>query len=208
MKHINWKIWGITCAVTLLPILFGLALWNKLPDTLAIHFDINNTPDNFASKGFVVFGLPLLMVVLQTICCIANDTNAKKFGEKRKLSIATKWVIPVISIVLQAVTLAYGLGMQIDMRKFAMAIVGCEFLVIGNYLPKLDYIKNYKLEKEKARKINRFVGFETVIMGLLGLVTIFLPPVFSVLWLVLLIPYTIVTVIYGIKVGKKNKEGI
>ena len=207
MKHIKWKIWGITCAVTLLPILFGLALWNKLPDTMAIHFDINNTPDNFASKGIVVLGLPLMMAILQTICCIANDMNAEKFG-KSKISTITKWIIPVISIVLQAVTLGYGLGMQIDIRKFAMAIVGCEFLVIGNYLPKLDYVKNYKLEKEKARKINRFVGFETVIMGILGLVTIFLPPVYSVLWLVLLIPYAIIGAIYGIKVGKKNKEGI
>ena len=58
------------------------------------------------------------------------------------------------------------------------------------------------LETEKARKVNRFIGFETVIMGILGLVTIFLPPVFSALWIVLLIPYAIAAVVYGIKVGK------
>jgi len=31
-------------------------------------------------------------------------------------------------------------------------------LVIRNYLPKFDYIKNYDVEVEKARKINRFIG--------------------------------------------------
>ena len=33
----------------------------------------NNNPDNFASKGFVVFAIPLLMVLLQTFCCFIND---------------------------------------------------------------------------------------------------------------------------------------
>ncbi len=202
MKFIKWKIWVITCVVTLLPILLGLVLWNELPDTMAIHFDINNTPDNFASKGFVVFGLPLLMAFLQTICCVINDINAKRFGERKKFSTATKWIVPIMSIVLQSVTLAYGLGVQVDIRKFAMVIVGCVFLLVGNYLPKFDHIKNYDLETEKARKVNRFIGFETVIMGILGLVTIFLPPVFSALWIVLLIPYAIAAVVYGIKVGK------
>lgn len=28
----------ITTLITLLPILFGLALWNKLPDTIATHW--------------------------------------------------------------------------------------------------------------------------------------------------------------------------
>ena len=56
---------------------------------------------------------------------------------------------------------------------------------------------------EKARKINRFLGFETVVMGLLMIVSIFFPPVASVVCLVLLIPYVIIGVVYGILVGRK-----
>jgi len=199
MKFMKWKILIITCLVCLLPILLGIALWNLLPDTMAIHFNMYNEPDNFASKGFVVFGLPALMAVLQIICCTINDANAYRFGERKKFTTATKWIIPVMSIVLQMLTLGYGLGWDIDIRRFAMIIVGGIFLVVGNYLPKFDYIKNYDLNTEKARKINRFIGVETVIMGLLAIVSIFLPPEFSVAWLVLLIPYAIVAVIYGIK---------
>ena len=43
----------------------------------ASFVDINNNPDNFASKGFVVFGMPVLMVGLQGFCCFINDFNAK-----------------------------------------------------------------------------------------------------------------------------------
>ena len=80
MKFIKWKTLIITCFVCLLPILLGVALWDKLPDLMAIHFNINNEADNFASKGFVVFGLPVIMAALQAFCCIVSDVNACKHG--------------------------------------------------------------------------------------------------------------------------------
>jgi len=203
MKFFKWKIFLITSVVCLLPILLGIALWDALPNTIAIHFDIYNNPDNFASKEFTVFGLPLLMVLLQAFCCFINDINAYKNGERIKFSRVTKWIIPAMSVVLQIVTLGYSLGWNIDIRKVAVLIVGLLLIVIGNYLPKFDYIKNYNLDTEKARKINRFIGFETVIMGALFLISIFLPPISSVICLLLLIPYAILGAIYGIKVGRK-----
>jgi len=203
MKFFKWKIFIVTALACLLPILLGLALWERLPEVMAIHFDINNNPDNFASKTFVVFGLPALMVILQAFCCFINDINAHKNGERVKFSRVTKWIIPVMSGILYVVTLGYGLGWDIDVRKAVAFIVGAMFLVLGNYLPKFDYIKNYDLDTEKARKINRFIGYETVVMGLLFIVSIFLPPIATVMCLILLIPYALIGIIYGIKTAKK-----
>ena len=203
MKFIKWKALIVTCIVCLLPIILGVVLWGSLPDRMAIHFDMYNNPDNFASKGFVVFGLPALMVVLQIISCLINDINAYHKGPRKKFETVTKWIIPAMSIILQVVTLGYGLGWNIDIRKVAGVIVGSILLVIGNYLPKFDYIKNYNLDTEKARKINRFIGFETVIMGLLFIISIFMPPIATVFCLVLLIIYAIISVIYGIIVCRK-----
>ena len=203
MKFIKWKSLVITSAVCLLPILFGVMLWNYLPESIAIHFDINNNPDNFASKGFTVFGLPFMMMLLQWICCAINDINAHKHGERKKFEKATKWIIPVMSVVLQAVTLGYALGFEIDIRRFAAVLVGVIFIVIGNYLPKFDYVKNYNLDTEKARKINRFMGFETVVMGFVFILSVFFPPIATLCCLVLLIPYAIISIVYGVKVCKK-----
>lgn len=201
MKFIKWKSLIITCIVCLLPVFLGIALWDNLPDTMAIHFNINNEPDNFASKGFVVFGLPILMILLQIFSCFVNDINAHKHGERKKFERATKWIIPIMTVILQIITLGYGLGWNIDIRKCVALIVGGIFLVIGNYLPKFDYIKNYDIDTEKARKINRFIGFETVVMGVLSIISIFLPPISTVIWLLLLIPYAVISAIYVIKVG-------
>ena len=204
MKFIKWKSFIITSLICLLPILLGIALWENLPDTIAIHFNINNEPDNFASKGFVVFALPFLMVILQFFSCFIYDINAYKHGDRIKLERVTKWIIPVMSIVLQAVTFGVSLGWIVDIRRVVVILVGCIFIVIGNYLPKFDYVKNYDIDTQKARKINRFIGFETVIMGALMLTTIFLPPIASIISIVLLIPYSIIAIIYSIIVIRKG----
>ncbi len=203
-KIIKWRILIITSAVCILPIILGIALRDRLPCSIAIHFDLNNNPDNFVSKGFSVFGLPLLMVLLQIVCCVINDVNAKKFGERKKFETATKWIIPCMTLLLQGVTFMYALNIPVDIRKSAITIVGGVFLVIGNYMPKLDYIKNHSINKEKSRKINRFIGFESVIMGILALITVFLPPIASLIWLFMLIPYTALSVIYSAAVIRKQ----
>ena len=199
MKFFKWRAYIITSIVCLLAIVPGLLLWNKLPGTMAIHFNIYGVPDNFASKGFVVFGMPLMMVVLQGFCCFVNDLNAHKHGERKKFEIVTKWIIPCMAVILQVITLGYGLGWKIDIRRAVSLIIGVMFLFIGNYLPKFDYIKNYDINTNKARKINRFIGYETIVMGFLFLITTFLPPEFSLACLFLLIPYAIIGVVYGIK---------
>ena len=114
------------------------------------------------------------------------------------------WIIPAMSVVLQTITLGYGLGWSIDIRKAVALIIGIIFLIIGNYLPKLDYVKNYDIDTQKARKINRFIGFETVVMGLLSFISIFMTPIATVIWLFLLIPYAAAGVIYGIRVVRNK----
>ena len=200
----KWKSLVITCIVCLLPILLGISLWSKLPNTMAIHFNVNNRPDNFASKGFVVFGLPILMMVLQTFCCFINDINAYKHGERRKFTRVTKWIIPIMAIILQTATLGYGLGWNIDIRRLAVFIVGVILLVIGNYLPKFEGTKMQNENEEKARKIQRFIGYETVVMGILFFLSLLFPPVVSLFCLFLFVPYAIMSAIYGIKVGRER----
>ena len=204
MNYIKWRTLLITCLICLLPIVLGIIWWESLPDTMAIHFNINNEPDNFASKGFVVFGMPVLMMLLQIICCFINDFNAYKHGDRVKFERVTKWIIPMMSIVLQVITLGYGLGWPIDIRKAVALLLGIIFIGIGNYLPKFDYVKHYEVSTEQAKKINRFLGIETVIMGLLALITIFLPPITTVIWIFLLIPYAIISIIYGIQIGRQK----
>ncbi|MBE7035356.1 MAG: DUF1648 domain-containing protein [Ruminococcaceae bacterium] len=204
MKFLQWKSLTITSLFCLLPILPGVLLWDALPETMAIHFNIYGVPDGFASKGFVVFALPALMVVLQMICCAITDFNVHKHGDRKKFVTVTKWIIPCLCFVLQLLTFGYALGWNVDIRKSVALIVGAIFLVMGNYLPKFDYIKNYDLDTEKARKINRFIGYETVIMGFLFCLSVFFPPISTIVCLLLLLPYAGIAVVYSIITARKK----
>lgn len=200
MKNIKWKILIITCIVCLLSILPGVLLQENLPADMAIHFDISGEPDNFAPKGFVVYGLPCLMMLLQFFCCVVSDINALKYGSVPKLEMVTKWILPVIAVTLQIVTLLFNLGWGVDIRKVVFLIIGFVFLTVGFYMHKVNYVKNLKVDAETARKINRFFGIEMKVIGSLALITVFLPPVSAIVWLLALIPVIITGVVYSIKI--------
>ena len=202
MKTVQWKLLTVTCLICLLPICLGIALWNNLPDSIAIHFNIQGEPDNFAPKAFAVFGLPLIMALLQTFCCIVTDLKAKGNADEQKFTVVTKWIIPILSIFLQSLMFLYALEWKIDIRRCLILLVSALFLVLGFCVSKLTYTKNRKMSIENSRKVNRFIGIETVIMGILGLITILLPPAATMIWVILLIPYTVIAVIYGIKVER------
>lgn len=129
MKFIKWKSLIYTCIICLLPILLGLALWERLPERIAVHFNFYNEPDNFASKGFAVFGLPLIMMLLQIFCCVIYDINVQKYGKRRKTGSESKWIIPFVAVVVQIVTLGYSLGRNVDVR-WAILIIAAGLCAI------------------------------------------------------------------------------
>ena len=204
MKHIKMKILIITSIVCLTAIIPGAVLWEKLPESIPIHFDIYNNPDNFAPKEFAVFGLPVIMTALQAFLCIITDITVARRGECRKLTLVSKWIIPAMTVILEAATLAFALGAEVDIRRVACFILGVMLIALGDYLPKLDYIKNYDIDKDIARKINRISGYLSVIMGVLMLVSLLFAPIFSVVCLLLIIATGLVGTGYTVyRINKK-----
>jgi len=203
MKKIQWKMLFVTSVVCLFPVLLGIALWDQLPDSIPIHFNFQGEPDNFASKPFAIFGFAALMIAMQVFCSVVDDISEEKQTAPKKLVRVVKWIIPVMSIVLQPVMFFYSMGWNIDIRRVVVLIVGALLIVTGNFLPKVDRLNGIKTSPDKARKINRFIGFATVIMGVLMLLSIFFPPVASLIALLLMIPYILVAVVYSIIVVRK-----
>lgn len=80
----NKKLIIVTSVVTLLPMIVGLLLWNKLPDTMATHFDINNQADGYSSKAFAVFGIPGFIFLCQLICVGATCVDPKHRNINKK----------------------------------------------------------------------------------------------------------------------------
>lgn len=113
----------------------GIMFYGELPERLPVNFDINDQPDNYASKAFVVFGMPVLMCILQTVCCAyAFEREGEKVPKRARLVI--RFIIPVLTVLLETVTIMFSLDRRIKVGTTIMIFLSLMMIILGNYLPK------------------------------------------------------------------------
>ena len=163
-----------TTALCLSPIAMGLMYYSRLPEQMAIHFDSAGNPNNYASKAFVVFGIPALMALVNLIVHLVLDSDPKKAGSSPVMIALGKWSIPAVSVFLMPVTIFYALGRNVNVATIVPIFVGLVFIAIGNYLPKCrqNYTVGIKLpwtlaSEENWRRTHRFGGVTFIVSGVL-----------------------------------------
>ncbi len=186
------KLMIISTVVCLLPIILSLVMYDKLPDKMPIHWDIEGNPDNYGSKAFAVIGLPFMMAGLNLITHFALNSDPKRENSSVVLKLIGKLTVPFLSVALVPITLFAGLGYEIPIEKIVPAFVGLLFIIIGNYLPKSkqNYTVGIKLpwtlnNEANWNKTHRLAGYLWIIGGLLMFLNSFLKiywiPVFFII---------------------------
>lgn len=164
MKH-KIKI-SISIMVCLLPMIAGAIFYNRLPNQMPIHFGVNDVPDNYAPKEFALFGIPLLLAIVQSIVMITTYHSASK--KKIKFPIIfylLEWLIPVITVLCYGLMLSFSLGYLVSIGKIVCLVIGIMFVVIGNYTPKMSYEAGKQFfhpspaTEEGFRKMSRLMGY-------------------------------------------------
>lgn len=130
-----------TTLITLLPILLGLILWNRIPDTVAVHWGADGQADGWAGKAYAVFGLPCLLAAIHLFAVLftLNDPRRKNINKKPLMLVF--WLIPVLSLVTNGIVYLTAMGADIDVFVICFVLIGIVFIVFGNYMPKLQ--QNY-----------------------------------------------------------------
>lgn len=193
MKKINWKIIIITSGICLLPIIMGIIFYQQLPEQMPVHFNFNNEPDNYASKNFALFGIPIILTLLQIVCCIISDSNKNKMTEEPRFISIIKWFIPILSLVVSTIIIEIPLGSTVDVRKSICLVIGILFILTGNYLPKMSYefskgkIHPMPKNEEMYRRMTRMWGYTFVVGGIALLFSILFQPIYTVIVMAILI---------------------
>ena len=176
-----WKLLLLTSIIILLPVLAGLMLWDQLPQQVPCHWNLNGEVDGWCGKGVVVFGMPFLMLAVQFICLLATAADPKRKNHPEKVLQLVLWIIPILSVVLLAVTYAVALGEEVRIEKVTPVLLGLILTVVGNYMPKCkqNYTIGIKIpwtlhSEENWNRTHRFAGRLWVICGLCITVTGFL----------------------------------
>lgn len=136
MKFKIDKMLLITTVVCLFPIVLSLVLYSKLPDQIAIHWNIAGNPDDYASKPFAAFGIPLLMAVVNFVVHVALNSDPKRENSSVVLKQISKWIAPVLSMLLVPITLFIAMGYDIPVNRVVPIFVSLIIILLGNYLPK------------------------------------------------------------------------
>ena len=197
----------LTTSLCLCPILFGIIMLPKLPNQIAIHFDVNNHPDGYAPKEFFVFFFPIFMAVMNNICVLSSKYDKNKAANKR-MHLVSQWIFPILSIVMYTVTILIALEYPIDIRVVCMILVGLMFIVLGNYLPKTKNSKsnfgihigfNKNLDDKTYALVARISGYVMILNGLLLIGSLFFKPIVSVYIVSLFIIEGVVLSVYTFK---------
>ena len=173
----NLKTMIITSIIILAPIVAGLILWDKLPAEVATHFGENGEPNGWSSKEFAVFGMPVFLLAVHWFCAFFTGVDPKKENISNKMMTLVLWICPVVAIFGCGSTYMYALDNSINTTAMGMLLVGCIFLVIGNYMPKVkqSYTIGIKLpwtlnSEENWNRTHRFAGGIWMLAGVLVLV--------------------------------------
>ena len=177
----NLKILIITSIVILLPVLAGVVLWDTLPEQIPTHWNAAGEIDGWSSKTFAIFGLPLMMLAMHWLCALATAADPKKANHSNKLIHLVLWIIPIISVVLFALTYVAALGTEVRMEMVMPLLVGFVLTVVGNYLPKCkqSYTIGIKIpwtlhSEENWNRTHRFAGRLWLVCGLGIMLTSFI----------------------------------
>lgn len=213
MKHTKLNI-ILSCIVLLSPMIFGMIVWNKLPESMPIHWGVNGEADRWSSKPFAVFVLPLLILAIHGICIFASRKDFRDKKQSPKVMGLVLWICPLLSVMANSLTYAISLGKEINVLFVVSLTMGALFVLIGNYLPKCQQNRTVGIRiiwtlKNEANwnATHRFAGKVWVIGGLLLMASSLLP--YSILpWamIALLVVFISLPVLYSYRFYRKERQ--
>lgn len=180
MLQKNKKTLIFSSLAILLPLLAGVILWNRLPESVAVHFAADGQANGFSSKAFSVFGMPLIILALHWLCIFATCASPKSEKISSKVMSLVLWICPSISVLMGSIIYAHALNFAFSVPAVCSLFIGFLFIVIGNFLPKCEqnYVIGIKISwtlnsEENWNRTHRFAGRLWVICGIIILLTAF-----------------------------------
>lgn len=193
-----------TALLTLGSVIPGAAVYGRLPEKIATHFNINNQPDGWSGKAFAVFGIPLIMTAMHLLICLLSNSD-ERLGQSNKVNTVVRFIVPVMAFTVETIMVLYALGRLTNIGTVTLCLLAVLMIVLGNYMPKSRPNKFFGVRTPKTlsdeavwNKVHRFTGYVMMIAGIvlmiLALMDLFIPALI-VMTVAILIPLIYTAVI-------------
>jgi uncharacterized membrane protein len=124
--------------IILLTIAFTVSVYSRLPDRMPVHWALQGTANRYGPRTEGAFLMPIVMIgfwlLLRFLPRIdPRRANYEKFGDTYDLFVNS---LIALFAVMHVALLATALGWPISMERLVPALVGLQFLILGNALPR------------------------------------------------------------------------
>lgn len=165
--------------IAILPLLYLGSVWNSLPETVPIHWNLEGDIDNWGSK-YTLIGLVFLMPILTYILMLV----VPKIDPKKRIEAMGgkydqfKFILVAFMSVLSIFIIYVTKNQQLSSPAIIFVLVGVLYISLGNYFKvlKQNYFIGIKtpwtLENEEVWKLTHLNAGKMWVIG--GLVVIIL----------------------------------
>jgi uncharacterized membrane protein len=117
---------------------FSIAMYSHLPNEMAVHWDLHGNVNGYGSRAEGAFILPALMIVvwlaMRGLPLIdPRRANYEKFADTYDLLVNS---FVALLAVMQLALLGVALGWPVSMNRVGPALIGLQFVILGNALPR------------------------------------------------------------------------
>jgi uncharacterized membrane protein len=122
--------------IILIPYFFVAYFWDKFPDQIATHFDMDGNPNDYSSKVVGLFLLPGINILMYFFFIILPiiDPSRKNYGlflDKFKI---IRTLFHALFSFVTMLSIFYSLGYQFNFSFVTLYGLLVFFLVMGNYM--------------------------------------------------------------------------
>jgi uncharacterized membrane protein len=117
----------------------SVAVYRRLPETMAVHWDMDGNPNGWMPRAFGASFGPVFLLVLWQIMRVLprldpREPNYARFGDAYDTIVAA---VLLLLLATHCIVLAVALGYQVAVSRLVPALVGVLFVVIGNVMPRM-----------------------------------------------------------------------
>ena len=214
-KFLKRIVWIIIIA----PAVYLAIAWNKLPEKVAIHFNLKGNIDRYGSKKELLSTAIILVVTNMVVYLILSNIyriDPKKYAVENKSRLhRMAFAVSVFISAILCMIIYSSMHENIKFSsRFVLAGVGLLFAFIGNYMHNIkpNYFAGFRLpwtlENEDNWKKTHALGGRLWFIGglLITVICLLLPSVASIVaFYVIMGTITLIPCIYSYRLYRKQK---
>lgn len=205
--------------IWLVPIFYFLHIYSNLPQTVALHFDINGNPNRYGNKDELIGVQILLSVITITVYFLIH--YLPKIDPKKTVSYSAEtfkkisFLLVIFLSAIQLITINSSITGRFTLNKFLLPILGLFFAYLGNLMHSIkpNYFFGIRtpwtLEDPETWRATHQLGGKLWFIGgiTITIITLILPTKIAFpIFIGIIITMSLIPVIYSYLYFKKHNQ--